>query len=117
MLLEIPPVPLKNPTLAIATLIPLTYKASKTFERIERYTALAGEFTNFRDGLRQPATTSAHKDIAAFQADAYPLPLQKSSGKFLLVDAYSLDEISCLRVSIEVAPVSTRAVGRLNRLS
>jgi len=64
MLLETPPVRLKNPPLARATLIPFTYKASKTCERIERYTALAGAFTNFRDELRQAATLSAHKDIA-----------------------------------------------------
>jgi hypothetical protein len=101
MLLENPPVRLKNPPLARATLIPLTYKASKTFEKVERYTALAGEFINVRDGWRQAATLSAPKDIAAFQADANPLPLQKPSGKLLLVDAYSLDEIRCLRVSLE----------------
>ena len=104
MLLEIPPVLLKNPTRAIATLIPLTYKASKTFERMERDTTLAGEFTNFRDGLRQAATLSAPKGIAPFQADANPLPLHKSSGTFLLVDAYSPDDIRCLRISIAVGP-------------
>jgi hypothetical protein len=76
MLLEIPPVRLKNPPLARATLIPLTYKASKTFERVERYTALAGAFINVRDGWRQAATLSAPKDIAAFQAETNPLPLQ-----------------------------------------
>ena len=74
MLLETPPVRLKNPPLARATLIPFTYKASKTCERIERYTALAGECINVRDGLRQAATIAAHKDIAAFQAEANPLP-------------------------------------------
>ena len=104
MCLEIPPVLLKNPPLARATLIPLTYEASKTIERMERYTALAGAFTTFRDRLRQAATISTHKDIAAFQAEANPLPLQKSSGTLLLVDAYSLDEIRCLRVSLEGGP-------------
>lgn len=57
----------------LATVIPLVYRASRTDGSIERFTQLAGEFTNLRDRFRQAATISVHRDAAEFERDLQPL--------------------------------------------
>jgi len=57
----------------LATAIPPTYHALKIDAAIDKYTRLAGEFTNLRDRFRQAALINSQKSFSAFEADCKPL--------------------------------------------
>ena len=57
----------------LATVIPVTYRASKVDEGIRQYQRKSGEFTNLRDDFRRAAEIGAHKDFQAFERDTKPL--------------------------------------------
>jgi hypothetical protein len=57
----------------LATVIPITYRASKIDDAIRRYQRRSGDFTNLRDGFRRVAEIGMHKEFADFEKDTRPL--------------------------------------------